>query len=757
MQVYLLFTISGATALIYQIIWARWLGLIFGNTTISVSLILASFMLGLALGSWGIGRRLHSIKNPLSAYAFIEFGIGLFAIIFPYLTKLAEIIFAATVTAESPQLLSIFVRALLAFLLLLLPTTLMGATLPLLTDFFKRSHNHSKSWKVGILYAANTLGAAFGIVIAGFLLIELVGVANTTIIAAVLNFLIAAFALKMATTAQLTEPAKVAEIKSVDRKGALAFSILTISGATALASEVLWTRTIESIIGNSTYAFSTIVLVYLIGIAFGSWLIALNVNRFRNPSFWLASCQISMGVWIFIAILLLKIMAAALDPVKGTEIPFPLLLSIYVRVMLVLFPLAFFSGACFPLATRIIDSDSEEAEGGLIARAYSLNTLGAVVGSLLAGFLIAPHFDYLNALYLLAFIYTLTAAVAYLLISKWEPEFRRKLTGMTIAAPVTVIMLFISFTAPCRNSSFADHIAAANPALQIVSHKKGLQGITTILKERDKPLADRLLVNGMGMTVKVTDTKMMAHLPLLLHKNPQDTLIICFGMGTTFRSAITHGNNVTAVELVKEVMDGFDYFHGNAPRARQYEKGRMVVNDGRNFLKLTKNSYDVITIDPPPPIDAAGVNHLHSKEFLQLARSRLKKGGLMAHWIPFPGTQGGVDDYVTFNMLLETFAEVFPYTYTQRGFHDVGLHLIGALEPLDISTARLEMRLDNQQIIDDILEWDQVPINFFEGVREYQRPHKGIALVTDDRPVLEFYLLRTLLSGGEKTLIYNYW
>lgn len=757
MHVYILFALSGATALIYQVIWSRWLSLIFGNTTISIALILAAFMLGLALGSWWAGRNLHRIKNPMRAYAFIELGIGIFALCFPYFTRLTDFVFTATISTESAILYSIAIRAILAFALLLLPTTLMGATLPLLTDFFRRSPKHSNSWKVGLLYAANTFGAALGIFLSGFLLIELVGIATTTSVAAGLNFLVAAIGFKMAANARLTEPAISRIGTRLDPKGALAIGILAVSGATALASEVLWTRTIESIIGNSTYAFSTIVLIYLTGIAAGSWLLSLIVNRFRNPSFWLATCQIGMGAWIFIAIFLFKAIAATLDPFKGTEITMLHLLSIYLRVMLVLFPLALLSGACFPLATRSIDPDSADAAGGLIARAYSWNTIGAVVGSLIAGFLIAPFFDYLSALYLLATLYTVTAAGAFALLCRWEPPSPKKRTGMIIAASVTTAMLAASILALSQGESFAEHITALYPSTVVLSHKNGLQGITTILKEREEPMANRLLVNGMGMTAKVTDTKMMAHLPMLLHDDPQETLIICFGMGTTFRSALSHGNRVTVVELVKEVLEGFEYFHADAAQVRANPKGQMLVNDGRNFLKLTKNRYDVITIDPPPPIDAAGVNHLHSREFMELAKSRLKKGGIMAHWIPFPKTQSGVEDIDTFNTLVATFAAVFPHVYVQKGFSNLGMHLLGSLEPLDISLPRLENRLNKKAIIDDILEWKLVPLEYFEAIQSYQPSTHSGALITDDRPVLEFYLLNSLLHNRKKSLIFNYW
>jgi hypothetical protein len=183
----------------------------------------------------------------------------------------------------------------------------------------------------------------------------------------------------------------------------------------------------------------------------------------------------------------------------------------------------------------------------------------------------------------------------------------------------------------------------------------------------------------------------------------------------------------------------------------------MVVNDGRNFLKLTREKYDVITIDPPPPIDGAGVNHLYSKEFLQLAKSHLKKGGIMAHWVPYPGTMSGVDDQETFNMLVLTFADVFPYVYVKGGVRKVGLHVLGTIEPLDISLDLVKQRLSHQAIAGDLREWDPVPLDYFENIKEFRPPTINHWLVTDDRPRLEFYLLRTWQNSGKKMFAYNFW
>lgn len=757
-QVYLMFTASGATALIYQVIWSRWLGLVFGNTTTSISIVLGCFMMGLALGSWGAGRLLRRIGNPMRAYAFLELGIGIFALCFPFLSRLTDVLFTMAVGPGSPAAFSVSVRALLSFLLLIVPTTLMGATLPFLTDFFRRSPRHTRSWKVGLLYAANTLGAAAGIVLASFLLIELLGVFVTTLLAAALNLIIAVigFRFSFSGVAPGDDPWTVKQ-KEAGPMGKLAVFLLAASGAIALASEILWTRVLETLVGNSTYAFSMIVLLYLVGIAAGSWLASLMVNRITRLPVWITLAQVCMGIWIFIALFLLEGIISSVSQYRGEMVSLAVLFGNFFKVMIVLLPLSLLSGACFPLATRLIDPDSEDARGTLISRAYAWNTMGAVAGSLAAGFIIAPRFDYFDALYLLAFLYCLTAFAASLIIirAEWQTAQKRMLTLAACAA--SLVMGGAALFSMSGAGHFATRFDTAHPLFQVVYHRPGLQGVTTVIRKRDEPTANILLVNGMGMTIKVTDTKMMAHLPMLLHPAPKDTLVICFGMGTTYRSAVAHGGNVTVVELVQEVLDAFDFFYQDASRVRTYAQGKMVANDGRNFLKLARTQYDVITIDPPPPIDAAGVTHLYSREFLDLARTRLKKGGIMAHWIPFPGTKSGIDDWETFRMLVQTFADVFPHVYMQRGYHGIGLHILGTLEPLDMSMDLLNERLRMQSVRDDINEWDAVPFTYFQGIQPYHFLSVSEEVVTDDRPRLEFYLLRTLQQNGKKMFAFSYW
>jgi len=490
-QVYLIFAVSGATALIYQVLWSRWLGLVFGNTTTSVSIVLASFMSGLALGSWGAGRFLHRIANPMRAYAFLEFGIGICALCFPVLSQFTDFIYTMAVSPESTAGFSLLVKGSLAFLLLLIPTTLMGATLPLLTDFFRRSPRHTGSWKVGLLYAANTLGAALGITAAGFLLIELLGIFATTMTAAVLNVSIAFIAFLLSSQVGNIPPkAAGSNDQKLNLTGRLAVAVLTASGAAALASEVLWTRMIETLIGNSTYAFSMIVLLYLVGIAAGSFIMSLAVNRVKGLPFWLASVQMAMGIWVIIALFLFDGIIKNVSLYSGIAVPLSVMFWNYLKVMIVLLPLSVLSGACFPLATRIVEPGSEDASGILIAKAYAWNTAGAVVGSLGAGFLIAPLFDYYNSLYLLALLYCLTAFIAYLTIDLINRRAGLKRTGTVLTSIAAAALIAATITNISGSNRFKTHVETAHSLYKVVYHQPGLQGVTTVIKKNNEATAD---------------------------------------------------------------------------------------------------------------------------------------------------------------------------------------------------------------------------------------------------------------------------
>jgi spermidine synthase len=401
----------------------------------------------------------------------------------------------------------------------------------------------------------------------------------------------------------------------------------------------------------------------------------------------------------------------------------------------------------FPVATRLLQPDRSDAEGGAIARAYAWNTFGALAGSLTAGILIAPRMDFYPALYLLAAGYGLSAIIILMWAKKLAllaSASRASLGGLCLLAPIVALT---GLKQTSVESPLIARLRTRSDAWEAPFHRPGVQGVTTVLRRKGEPFGSHLLINGRGMTAKVTDTKMMAHLPLLLHPNPENTLVICFGMGTTFRSAITHGGQVTVVELVPDVLDAFDLYHADTAAVRAYPRGRMVANDGRNFLKLTRERYDIITVDPPPPVDAAGVNSLYCRDFVELARTRLKPGGLLAHWIPSPGT-GGVNDVATFNMMLSTLYHAFPHTYVLTGIDAHGVHVFSSERPLQYDLQRIKERLSIPAVARDVTEWRDVPLAFFAALAEIPAAEMaGIPQITDDEPALEFNLLRNWRLG----------
>jgi spermidine synthase len=514
---------------------------------------------------------------------------------------------------------------------------------------------------------------------------------------------------------------------------------------------VLWTRTLQLVIGNSTYAFATILVVYLVGVALGSAVFSGVVKRSQRLESWLVVLLLGMGVWTLLAAEgfgLLQTLAAARDQATvGARLGF------YLQAAALLLPLAILSGCMFPAGTRLLEPDADDASGEQVARAYAWNTIGAVVGSLVAGFVVAAHFDFFQAVDLLAAGYALAAvAVGALFVASG---------GLSRAASAAGLLLALGLAsyglAQARDQNrFARGIEYANPELEVVFHQPGLQGVTTAIRRQGEPFASLLLVNGQGMTLKLTDTKLMAHLPMLVHPDPQRVLVICFGMGTTFRSALSYGAEVTAVELVPEVVEAFPVFFADAEAVSRDPNGRLVVTDGRNFLELTRERFDVISVDPPPPVDAAGVTNLYSREFVALARERLAPGGVFAHWIPFPG--GGVKDVHTLRMLLATIAAEFPHVLAAPALNGVGVHVLASDRPIEVDLPAIAARIADPAVAADLHEWQPVPLEFFSrlgpldaldfevaasrGTRVYGAWLEGVPLVTDDRPRLEFDLWR---------------
>jgi spermidine synthase len=757
-----LFAMSGASGLVYEVIWARQLGLIFGNTTSSVTVVLSAFMAGLALGAVVAGRWLVRRSKPMKLYAVLEGLIGIYALLFPALVHGVELTYPALFSEETPLAIITTFRACAAFALVLVPTTMMGATLPLTTEYVHSVQREHQDWNAGRLYAANTFGAALGSFISGFVLIEVVGIWRTTLIAAFLNLLVAGIGLWLSRRVPSDRTKEVTEIDPVSIRGHRGLLLLfAASGGLALAGEVVWTRVLSLLLGSSTYAFSAILIAYLVGIALGSWCLAGYVLQTPSPKRLLPMFVLGVGAWHYVAVWCVPLLYDFADFLMlETHAPFGaawaslLFVTCVVSLML---PPAFLSGALFPTVTRII-GQREGDRGQPIARAYAWNTVGAIFGSLVGGFVLSTFFEHFHAIYVLALLYVGLAAAALLWL---KPKRLVRLSVVSSLLMVALTGLTIwSITTP---DLFFDLLRRRKPDYSVTFHQSGHQGITTVI-EREGPQGSQerfqvLLVNGIGMTIKVFSTKAMAHLPLMAHGNAEETLVICLGMGTTFRSALAYGGRVDVVELVPQVIDAYDRFYPDRDRVMDNPRARVLVNDGRNYLLTTDKKYDVITIDPPPPIDNAGVNNLYSREFLQLVRDHLQPGGIAAHWIPQVTPLSGVPDDETQKMLVATFLDVFPHVrcVTTGGARVAdGLHLLGSNDPIRFDPNQIEQALQRSDVRKDFYEFTADGPAANDPVREHPELRdecRNSSILTDDRPSLEFHLLRAIAAGEGHTLL----
>lgn len=749
--VLLIFALTGASGLIYQVIWARQLGLVFGNTTTSISIVLSTFMAGLALGSWGAGKYLVASGNPLQRYAIFEGLIGLYAIVFGPLVKSLESLYPVLLADDASVPALTFARTIGALGLLIVPTTLMGATLPLTTEYLHRLKARHDDWNAGKLYAANTFGAAAGSFTSGFLLIELVGIQATTLLAAAFNLSVMFMGLRLASSLPergVTGPSG-APVEGSGHQGYL--WLFAATGALALAGEVVWTRALSLLLGNSTYAFSAMLVVYLTGIGAGSWVMSGAMRRFRDIRIVLPVSLLASATWYGIAVeLAAPIHAMALplrtigEPSVSSAIP---VLVYFTSVLALMLPGALLSGSLFPVVTRLIGGDTGD-QGKSIARAYTWNTAGCIAGSLIGGFVIAPRFFQYHSIYVLSIAAGCLAVVAAVLVVHSGAS--RKIVPVIAAGAAAVTFWSLHWLG--QDDLWLRRFHELYPGIATSFHRTGLQGVTTVAYTKGrKDEMSLIMVNGRGMTVKVLATKAMAHLPMILHGHADNTLVVCFGMGTTFRSALAHGGNVDVVELVPEVFDAFGEFHPDADQIRKNPRGRMIVNDGRNFLLLTRKKYDVITVDPPPPIDAAGVNNLYSRQFALLMRDHLAPGGIAAHWMPKNVKGSGIYDVGTADSLIATFADVFPFVHLISS--RFGLHLLGTMQPMVMDRDRIKAVLANPEVMADLNEFSWEPFveeAFFAGrpVTEAEKiAMKSLPLATDDRPYLEFNLLRNLTGG----------
>lgn len=721
-----LFFLSGFSSLVYQVVWTRMAFASFGIIMPVLSVVLSIFMLGLAVGSWLGGRQIAALvkQTGYSAaffYGTAEFIIGLGAYIVPELFALSERVLLPAGEMNSVKYLVLSAAALGASIF---PWCVcMGVTFPFMMAYVcERESANAESFS--FLYLANVLGAMFGCISTALVLVEILGFRNTLSVAAAANFAIAFVSWCLARAQKNRSPADVSVLAAAAAPVPIAEPasrsmtklILFSTGFISMSMEVVWSRAFAPALKTQVYSFALVVFTYLGATFAGSFVYRRNL---RGKS------VRSTGVLVAVLAVAALLPVLADDPRLIAENYWSAVMDMW-SVVTLLASIIPFCGVLGYLTPKLID---EFCAGNprRAGQAYAINVLGCILGPLAACYLLLPNLSERYALIVLALPF-----VAFW-VPLWPsvPGFKRAALSVTMAVAL-VLALFFSRDFEWLLFSTGNHtIVRRDYAASVIAC-----GDTRTNKA--------LLVNGVGMTVLTPITKFIAHLPLAFHQGPaKSMLIICFGMGTTYRSALTWGVDTTAVELVPSVVQAFDFYHADAAQYVNDPRGHIIIDDGRRYLRRTDRKFDIIVVDPPPPIEAAGSSLLFSKEFYDLAIAHLQPHGIVQMWFP-----GG--EMATARAVFRSMGESFPYV---RGFSSVnnwGAHLLGSMDPLpDLTAGQLIARMPDRAV-KDLIEWAgptnaQTYMNIVLS-REFsvfqsigQDP---TVVVTDDRPFNEYFFLR---------------
>jgi spermidine synthase len=720
------FLASGASGLVYQIVWMRELTLVFGATTLAVSTVLAVFMGGLAAGSWFGGRLADRLERPLRAYGLVEVAIGLYGAAIPLLFALLPHVYQPLWRTASLSFFALsLVRFALAAAVLAAPTFLMGATLPILSRYVA-TRPEAVGRDVGGLYTINTLGAVVGAAVGGLVLIPALGLVGTTFVAAGLNLFAGALALWVARVETVPAPRKAAAKPNVrsergtgerfDPRSARGVALLTafgVSGLAALVYEVAWTRSLSLVLGSSVYAFAIMLTTFLVGLAVGAGIGARIADRVRRPLAALAGVEAAVGVAAFVGLFLIAelpyVFLVLYRGFEGSPTALLLVTRLLAAALVMLVP-TILLGAVFPIAVRAAVG-SVETVGRTVGQLYSVNTLGAIVGAFSTGFVLIPWLGVEGSI-VAAVALNMHAAAGLALVSRGAPRPARIAVAAALVAaaglavplkpdwdPAVMASGVYRYAPTIKAASRADflrHYATKGDG-ETVFYRDGVSATVAVQMQHGHYV---LKVNGKPDATTAGDLPtqaLIAHLPLLVHPDPKTALVIGWGSGVTVGAALAHPlERVTAVELEPAVVDASHFFDEVNGRPLEDPRTELLLNDGRNVLVATDRRFDVIVSEPSNPW-LSGVANLFTSEYFEAGAAHLAPGGLFCQWLQIYEMQP--TEVAT---LMATFTQAFPHVYVFRGASG-DLMLLGAREPFAIDAGRIEARLRGGGRIDESL------------------------------------------------------
>jgi spermidine synthase len=766
---------SGAAALVYQVAWTRLFSLQLGHTTAASSTVLAAFMGGMAVGAWiGGHARSDSGRRLLQLYAAIELFIAAIAFVLPgALLAVVPVLTWAYADGATPTLFA-FVRVAISLVLVGLPAAAMGATFPIavawLVSVTERANATSESTPaatVGVLYAANTAGAALGAISAGFWLIPAIGLRATTAMGIALNTAAAIGALWLARhqTADQARQHKSRRTARTSRRAAvprpaLACTAAALSGFLALVYEVTWTRLLALVLGPTTYAFATMAASFITGIAFGSFIGTVLARRVSDPALWLGGMLAVTAVsapaaaW-FTASRVPLFVASHVSAGAGFE---SIVLQEALAVALLVLPTSIALGAGFVLAVATATSATAEI-GRDTARVYAANTIGAVVGALSAGFVLIPHLGLQSSFVEIGRVGAI-GGIAIATLALLQHARKRALIGaVALAAAVAAVFgalpdwdrqLLSSGAYKYSRSLDSQVLDATLRAGTLEYYKEGAAGTVSVRRTGgSRALAIDGKVDASNAGDMLTQ-RLLGLLPVMLHDRPADALVIGLGSGVTADAVLASGEvqRLDVVEISPEVVEASAYFERENRGVLKKPGVRLLIGDGRSHLQLSTRQYDVIVSEPSNPW-MAGVAALFTREFFEAVRTRLRPGGVFCQWAhTYEIAEQDLQSIV------RTFASVFP-DGTLWLVGDGDLLLIGtAADTIESRVAGIPERWRKGSVPALLADVEVAPdaapfvlLSFFAGgPAELTSYGSGAALQTDDGMSLEFTAVRALYA-----------
>lgn len=767
------FVASGAAGLMYEVVWFRSLTYVFGATQLAVSTVLASFMGGLALGSWLLGAAADRMRRPLRVYAMLEVGIAIGGLSVPWLLRLVEPIghmAYENIASSSGSAVLALIRFVCVVIVLLVPTTLMGATVPVMSRFLV-SRGESLGLKVGSLYAANTFGAVAGAFVAGFALIAALGITKTLYCAAALNIAAAITTALLAArversgsrdgmAAESAAPNGKAESTANDassiaqhhatttRVARVALWTYGLSGFVSLSYQVVWTRGMLFSAEGTTFTFSAILTVFLTGLAIGSALAARLADKSRSPAsvyacllFLLALTGGASAIMLFEVAPFLIVTDAGPAVARGAFCA--TMFNRFARTACVVAAPTLVMGMLFPFAVKLAVNEVKRVGGG-VGRVYAFNTVGCIVGAFAAGFVLLPALGMARTLLLLASLSAISAvAVIY---AAAVPKVHKQ--ALLIAA-LLLLTAQTAYLAPSGRQTF-QAVISEDLRYEVLAWREGSMDTVTITENSigtRKIFVDNVPVAGTDRVI-LTDQKSLAHLPALIGKSPTSALTVGFGSGGASYSYTLYKEltRVRCVEIstnvlrpdVQRLLSASN--HGLLDRLPQLPQYGIILDDARSYLRFTRDSYDSIATDCTDLRYKSNAN-LYDLEYFRLCRDRLTDDGMVVVWMPI----GGLSEDL-FLVALNTFAEVFgeqTHVWYQNNEMIHYVLLVGTKKPLAIDYRNVVERISRPEVKADLAEIglddaDKMLAGYVTGGKPLLAILAGHRLNTEDHPIIEF-------------------